>query len=82
MVAQLVVAVAAPKAAAEPIIRRSLLLAQGLHPEDFVVALETDQILLAVVVEVRAGMDSPTTRQVPTLVLVGQVGRRQSREPL
>jgi hypothetical protein len=79
MVAQLVVAAAAEVlTASAAMLRRSI--AEGLLAEDLLVVAEQDQLMhiLAVVVEVRARLEPP--RQLAALV--GQVGRRQSREPL
>jgi hypothetical protein len=77
MVAQVVVAVAAPAAAPlAAILRRSI--AEGLLAEDLLVVAEMEPLIVAVVVEVRAGQEP--ARQ--PAALAGQVGRRQSREPL
>jgi hypothetical protein len=46
--------------------------------EDLLVVAEMEPLIVAVVVEVRAGQEP--ARQLAALA--GQVGRRQSREPL
>jgi hypothetical protein len=75
MVVQVVVAAAAPLTAPAAILRRPI--AEGLLAEEMLVARNQDQLIVPVVVAVLVVLEPP--RQ---LALVGQVGRRQSREPL